>query len=71
MFKKWYLVIKEKLQVQVLHFSRNPSTGENKIYGEYLMNAQGEDVVAGIRTPQPILEIRKSKIQQYINNLWI
>jgi len=35
-------------------FSRNPSTGENKFYGEYLMNAQGEDVVAGIRTPQPI-----------------
>ena len=33
-------------------FTRNPSTGENKIYGEYLMNAQGEDVVAGIRTPQ-------------------
>jgi len=35
-------------------FSRNPSTGENKLYGEYLMNAQGEDVVAGTRTPQPI-----------------
>ena len=35
-------------------FTRNPATGENKIYGEYLMNAQGEDVVAGIRTPQPI-----------------
>ena len=35
-------------------FSRNPSTGENKLYGEYLMNAQGEDVVAGIRTPQSI-----------------
>jgi pyruvate,orthophosphate dikinase len=35
-------------------FTRNPSTGENKFYGEYLINAQGEDVVAGIRTPQPI-----------------
>lgn len=35
-------------------FTRNPSTGEKKLYGEYLMNAQGEDVVAGIRTPQPI-----------------
>ncbi len=34
-------------------FSRNPSTGEKEIYGEYLMNAQGEDVVAGIRTPHP------------------
>ena len=35
-------------------FTRNPATGENKLFGEYLMNAQGEDVVAGIRTPQPI-----------------
>ncbi len=35
-------------------FTRNPSTGENQFYGEYLMNAQGEDVVAGIRTPQPL-----------------
>lgn len=35
-------------------FSRNPATGENKFYGEFLMNAQGEDVVAGIRTPQTI-----------------
>ncbi len=35
-------------------FSRNPSTGENELYGEFLINAQGEDVVAGIRTPQPI-----------------
>ena len=35
-------------------FSRNPSTGEKKIYAEYLMNAQGEDVVAGIRTPEDI-----------------
>ena len=38
-------------------FSRNPATGEKKIYGEYLMNAQGEDVVAGIRTPQPIAKL--------------
>ncbi len=35
-------------------FTRNPATGENEFYGEYLLNAQGEDVVAGIRTPQPI-----------------
>ena len=35
-------------------FTRNPSTGENQFYGEYLVNAQGEDVVAGIRTPQPL-----------------
>jgi pyruvate,orthophosphate dikinase len=35
-------------------FTRNPTTGEKKLYGEYLVDAQGEDVVAGIRTPQPI-----------------
>ena len=40
-------------------FTRNPSTGENVLYGEYLMNAQGEDVVAGIRTPQPISQLEK------------
>ncbi len=38
-------------------FTRNPGTGENQIYGEYLTNAQGEDVVAGIRTPKPIAEM--------------
>ncbi|MDP4084124.1 MAG: pyruvate, phosphate dikinase [Bacillota bacterium] len=40
-------------------FTRNPSTGENKLYGEYLINAQGEDVVAGIRTPQPIATLKE------------
>ncbi|MFH1316277.1 MAG: pyruvate, phosphate dikinase, partial [Candidatus Woesearchaeota archaeon] len=40
-------------------FSRDPSNGENKLYGEFLMNAQGEDVVAGIRTPLPIAELEK------------
>src|SRR5438477_3171394 len=40
-------------------FTRNPSTGENKFYGEFLINAQGEDVVAGIRTPQPIHDLEK------------
>ena len=39
-------------------FTRNPATGENKLYGEYLINAQGEDVVAGIRTPQPISTLK-------------
>lgn len=38
-------------------FTRNPATGENELYGEYLMNAQGEDVVAGIRTPSPISKL--------------
>jgi len=40
-------------------FTRNPSTGEAKFYGEYLMNAQGEDVVAGIRTPLPVSALQK------------
>jgi pyruvate,orthophosphate dikinase len=40
-------------------FTRNPATGENVLYGEYLINAQGEDVVAGIRTPQPINKAQK------------
>jgi pyruvate, orthophosphate dikinase len=39
-------------------FTRNPSTGEPKLYGEYLLNAQGEDVVAGIRTPRPLEELK-------------
>ena len=39
-------------------FTRDPSTGENMFYGEYLVNAQGEDVVAGIRTPQPLSKAR-------------
>ena len=41
-------------------FTRNPATGENKIFGEFLVNAQGEDVVAGIRTPQPIDEMKEA-----------
>src|SRR5262249_41750935 len=40
-------------------FTRNPSTGEKVMFGEYLLNAQGEDVVAGIRTPQPIDALKK------------
>ena len=42
-------------------FTRNPSTGEKRLYGEYLINAQGEDVVAGIRTPQEITEIARQE----------
>ncbi len=40
-------------------FTRNPATGENKLYGEFLVNAQGEDVVAGIRTPRPVQELKE------------
>ncbi len=46
-------------------FTRNPATGENKLYGEYLMNAQGEDVVAGIRTPSAIAELKKQNKAVY------
>ena len=45
-------------------FTRDPATGENRFYGEYLLNAQGEDVVAGIRTPQPITVAQKSDPSQ-------
>ncbi|MBC7217042.1 MAG: pyruvate, phosphate dikinase [Candidatus Caldatribacterium sp.] len=46
-------------------FTRNPSTGEKEYYGEYLLNAQGEDVVAGIRTPKPIKEMEKELPQAF------
>lgn len=46
-------------------FTRNPATGENKLYGEFLMNAQGEDVVAGIRTPQHIDQLKEVAPQAY------
>ncbi|EDT86937.1 pyruvate, phosphate dikinase [Clostridium botulinum] len=46
-------------------FTRNPATGENEIFGEYLINAQGEDVVAGIRTPQPIAKLKEDLPQCY------
>ena len=46
-------------------FTRDPSTGENKLMGEYLINAQGEDVVAGIRTPSPIAELENQMPEVY------
>jgi len=46
-------------------FTRNPSTGEEEFYGEYLTNAQGEDVVAGIRTPKPISELEREMPEVY------
>ena len=46
-------------------FSRNPSTGENKLFGEFLMNAQGEDVVAGIRTPESIEKLKEIMPEVY------
>ncbi|CAL0330688.1 unnamed protein product [Lupinus luteus] len=46
-------------------FTRNPSTGENKLYGEFLINAQGEDVVAGIRTPEDLEAMKTSMLEAY------
>ena len=46
-------------------FTRDPSTGEQGVYGEYLVNAQGEDVVAGVRTPQPLAELRERMPEAY------
>ena len=46
-------------------FTRDPSTGKKQLYGEYLVNAQGEDVVAGIRTPKPVVRLRKQMPQAY------
>jgi pyruvate, orthophosphate dikinase len=46
-------------------FTRDPSTGEQGVYGEYLLNAQGEDVVAGTRTPQPLAELRQHLPEAY------
>jgi pyruvate,orthophosphate dikinase len=50
-------------------FTRNPGTGENKFYGEYLVNAQGEDVVAGIRTPAPVNEYSKNEQSKHMPTL--
>ena len=50
-------------------FTRNPATGENKFYGEWLVNAQGEDVVAGIRTPNPLNEETKNEQNKHLPSL--
>ncbi len=50
-------------------FSRNPATGEGKFYGEWLINAQGEDVVAGIRTPNPLNEATKNDQNKHLSSL--
>ena len=55
-------------------FSRNPATGENKLYGEYLINAQGEDVVAGVRTPESIEKLKDvmpEVYEEFIKNVSI
>ncbi len=50
-------------------FTRNPANGENEFYGEFLINAQGEDVVAGVRTPEPVLELKKQMPESYADLL--
>ena len=50
-------------------FTRNPATGENEFYGEFLVNAQGEDVVAGIRTPQAINTVSKTEASKHLPSL--
>ena len=50
-------------------FSRNPASGDNKFYGEWLINAQGEDVVAGIRTPNPLNEATKTDHNKHLESL--
>ena len=52
-------------------FTRNPATGENKFYGEWLVNAQGEDVVAGIRTPNPLNEDTKNEQNEHLSSLQV
>ena len=64
-YKKWYLEIKEKHQEQELDSLEILQTGEKEIFAEYLMNAQGEDVVAGIRTPQPISKLQEDMPEIY------
>jgi pyruvate,orthophosphate dikinase len=52
-------------------FTRNPATGENKFYGEWLVNAQGEDVVAGTRTPNPLNEDTKNEQNEHLSSLQV
>ena len=64
MFKQWFLVIWENDCSTGVAFTRNPSTGDNSFFGEFLINAQGEDVVAGTRTPQYITKKAKKESGQ-------
>ena len=50
-------------------FTRDPATGDNKFYGEWLVNAQGEDVVAGIRTPSPINDATKNEQNKHLHSM--
>ena len=65
MFSPWFMVTGLINRVPGVCFSRDPSTGEDYFYGEYLMNAQGEDVVAGIRTPEPLSRLESDDPRVY------
>ncbi|OYW77906.1 MAG: pyruvate, phosphate dikinase, partial [Verrucomicrobia bacterium 12-59-8] len=52
-------------------FTRNPANGANEFYGEFLLNAQGEDVVAGVRTPEPVIELKKQMPKSYAELLQV
>ena len=61
MCRPWCSAIAAKRSATGVAFTRDPSTGEKLLYGEFLINAQGEDVVAGIRTPQPISKVVRER----------
>ena len=65
MFNQWFLVIWVNDCATGVVFTRNPSDGAKEIYGEYLINAQGEDVVAGTRTPQNITKKENSMSKEF------
>ena len=69
MFNLWFLEYGNDCATGVV-FTRNPSDGSNDIYGEYLINAQGEDVVAGTRTPQYITKKDKKRSKKLVMHLW-
>jgi len=69
-FRQWSSVIwGDFLSATGVAFTRNPATGDNKFYGEWLLNAQGEDVVAGIRTPSPINDETKNEQNKHLQSM--
>ena len=63
--RQWYSVTPATVPAQALLSPGNPATGERKLFGEYLINAQGEDVVAGVRTPSPIAHLQEQMPEVY------
>ena len=69
MCRPWCSAISGDSSATGVAFTRNPSTGAREIYGEFLVNAQGEDVVAGIRTPQPLTEAARKEAGEKLPSL--